>query len=42
MSKENRQRALSLENKDLHKEIELSEEERLKLGDRDVNYRYVL
>ncbi|KAK0244214.1 major facilitator superfamily domain-containing protein [Armillaria nabsnona] len=42
MSKENRQRALSLENKDLHKEIELSEEERLVLGDRDVNYRYVL
>ncbi|PBK97684.1 MFS general substrate transporter [Armillaria gallica] len=42
MSKENRQRALSLENKDLHKEIGLSEEERLKLGDRDVNYRYVL
>ncbi|KAK0439771.1 major facilitator superfamily domain-containing protein [Armillaria borealis] len=39
MSKKNRQRALSLEN---NKEIELSEEERLKLGDRDVNYRYVL
>ncbi|KAK0487455.1 major facilitator superfamily domain-containing protein [Armillaria novae-zelandiae] len=37
----NRQRALRLENKELHKEIVLSEE-RLKLGDRDVNYRYVL
>lgn len=42
MSRENRQRALRLENKDSHKEINLSDEERLKLGDRDVNYRYVL
>ncbi|KAK0464541.1 major facilitator superfamily domain-containing protein [Desarmillaria tabescens] len=42
MSKENRDRALSLKNKDAHKEIDLSEEDRLKLGDRDVNYRYVL